>query len=152
MARPTKLTEVGDELLELVKGGSSYAAACALTGIHPETLRRWRDLGLKKGAKEPYRGFAIRFERARYEGQETLRKGILAAGTGKKGDWRALAFLLERQFPEEFGKRVIEQRHTGPDGASPVTFEFDLSDKTTESLEELLAQLRSEQGASELEP
>lgn len=36
--------------------------------------------------------------------------------TVEAGDWKADSWWLERRFPEDFGRKIVRQEHTGKDG------------------------------------
>jgi len=55
--------------------------------------------------------------RAEIKGKE--RHFLNIAKAGEKGIWTASAWILERRYPEEFGRHRLH-RGTGPDGAIPI--------------------------------
>ena len=96
-----KLTdEVMLKIAKSVAAGLSIPVACEANGLSWNTVKRWLDLG-KKGRK-PYREFvdAMNEAKARFE------QGAVAAIAlhGKKKDWKAAAWLLERRYPERYYK------------------------------------------------
>jgi hypothetical protein len=130
----SKLTpEVQGEVVKALLGGSPPEAACAYAGIQRSTYYEW----LKRGRaalsdangnaaqvveENPYAGFVVAVDHALSRFITGTVATIGAAGrTRSEGDWRALAWLLERRFPGLFGQRT---RHeiTGRDGG-PIELE-----------------------------
>ncbi len=99
--RPTKLTaDVQRVIEEAVEAGMSPSAAGRQAGLNPQTISEWR-------GRFPV--FSESIEQARARG---MRKRLDAIGAGvlPSGllDWRAQAWLLERLFPDDFGKKAGE--------------------------------------------
>ena len=116
MARPTKLTpEVQDIIVDGINAGLTCGLTCARAGVTPSTFYSWLEKGeaAKSGALME---FFDTVSRARADSAMRLVSQItLQAPT----DWRAAAFLLERRFPDDYGKR---SEVTGKDGG-PVKVE-----------------------------
>lgn len=94
MARPSKLTpEREQRLLAAIRAGSTYRAAAAAAGISEDTLARW----VKRSAAN-----AEALTRAEGESEVALVAIIRAAAPH---DWRAAAHLLERRWPDSWGRR-----------------------------------------------
>ena len=115
-ARPTKLTPDVQELIVVgINAGLTFRLPCGLAGVNPATFYRWLEKGetAKSGA---FREFCDTVSRAKADSALRLVSQItLQAPT----DWRAAAFLLERRFPDDYGKR---SEVTGKDGG-PVKVE-----------------------------
>lgn len=108
--RPTKYTEdKADAIVAAVRAGATLRLAAASAGISLDTLARWR---------KRFAAFADRLTEA--EGKAAVRPLALIAEAAKR-DWRAAAWLLERRFPEEYGRQRHE--HTGADGG-PIEVEI----------------------------
>lgn len=108
MGRPSKLTnEVTNQLVALLQQGHTVEIACTAVGIDDKTFHRWMNKGQKQ-REGPYRDFfeAIKPARAHAEVQlmDTLQKTALDP-THKSG-WKAAAWLLERLFPDRYGRRT----------------------------------------------
>lgn len=113
--RRTKYTpDVVDRIEQALQLGASYRLACLYGGISEDTFGRWRD-------KKPE--FAEIVARAEGIGAVQLLEAIDAAASA--GNWRAAAWILERRYPEEYGRRVHELR--GSEGA-PVVFTLRLGE------------------------
>jgi hypothetical protein len=122
--RPHGLTDdVKKDVLDALKAGVWQKDAAAHAGIGESTLAQWLREGrafLDEGVENELSEFAAACALAR-AGHKVLLVGRITAATAK--DWKAAAFLLERMFPNEFGKRDAK------------LIEHDMS----EGLEELLA-------------
>ena len=116
MARPTKLTpDVQEAIVDGINAGLTFRLSCARAGLDPATFYRWLEKGetAKSGV---YSEFCDTVSRAKADSAMRLVSQItLQAPT----DWRAAAFMLERRFPDDYGKR---SEITGKDGG-PVKME-----------------------------
>ena len=103
-------------LLQAIRLGSSLKGAARRGGISEFTYHRWirRGREAKSGA---YREFFEEVEAARSDGELALLANIQKAG--KRGDWRAAAFILERRWQMEYG-RELKHKHANHDGTGPV--------------------------------
>ena len=81
--------------------GMSLQTACAWAGISDDTLARQRK-------KDPE--LAARVERAR-EMFKAKMVTLISAAAPK--NWNAAAWLLERRWPEEFGRQRLDTEHSG---------------------------------------
>ena len=108
--RKTKLTpEVQEIIVDGINAGLTLGLTCARAGVTPATFYNWLEKG--EAAKS---GVLMEFfnavERAKADSALRLVSQItLQAPT----DWRAAAFMLERRFPDDYGKR---SEITGKDG------------------------------------
>src|SRR5215207_5426679 len=98
--RPTLFTE---QLLNLLCSfildyGMSDSAAASRAGIAPSTLSRWKDEhdGLEEALAQAREQFRI-------EQLEEIKNATTKDG---RRDWRAAAWLLEKVFPEDYGRRA----------------------------------------------
>ena len=94
--KPTKVqSKVREDLIENLRTGMTIEAACLLAGIGRTTYYRWLDED-EKWADECKS--AVRFAEA-----------VLLARVKQlamdKMDWRAFAWILEKRFPDDYGKR-----------------------------------------------
>jgi hypothetical protein len=101
--RPTLLTpELAEQLTALLRAGNQIHVVCDAVGIDRRTYSRWMQRGLSGRARDkPYRELRAQVERARAEAEARAVTQIARASTE---DWRAAAWLLERSFPERWGK------------------------------------------------
>lgn len=137
--RPSKLTPMTlDRLCYAIRIGASYEHAAAYAGIDRVTFYRWRTIadGLAKGdVEEADRAEFVEFcnalKSAEAEGAVGLLESIAAAAgadpggdvpaehmtrttRGDRSQWQAGAWILERRWPEMYGKREkVEMQHGG---------------------------------------
>lgn len=101
--RPTKLEpQTVDRICDILRAGGYLKVAVAAAGIGTSTFHEWMERGDPEGTKkadQPFRDFRDRVEQARAEG-ETRNVTLVAAAANK--DWKAAAWLLERQFPDRW--------------------------------------------------
>ncbi len=75
--------------------------ACIFAGISSRQFRRWRELA-QQGV-EPY---TTRWKEINQsEAQGVLRHLLNIQTAGNNGNWQASAWILERKYPNKFGKR-----------------------------------------------
>jgi hypothetical protein len=80
--------------------GAPNKVACEAAGVSPSTLYGWLDRAKEKPASD-YGRFAEMLTRARHEGVVARMAQVQKAAA--EGDWRAAAWLLERDLPARFG-------------------------------------------------
>jgi transposase len=94
MARPTKRTpEREKRLLQAIRAGNTRRAAAAYAGISDDSLERWA----KRCAD-----FADALTRAEAESEVAL---VAIVRQAASQDWRAAMAILERRWPDSWGKR-----------------------------------------------
>jgi transposase len=80
----------------MLRAGNYINVACMAVGVSKATLYNWL------GRDEPeYRAFAERIDKARAEGEA---RHVALIAKAAADDWRASAWLLERQHPDRWGK------------------------------------------------
>lgn len=96
-----KLTE---ELIEVMCGlkakGMHNKDICMAVGIHEATLYRW----LNKPSCKLHRALGEEFKKAEAQYKQELPESISETALFKPRYWTAAAWLLERKYPEEFGR------------------------------------------------
>ena len=114
--RKTKLTpEVQEIIVDGINAGLTLVLTCARAGVTYVTFYRWLEKG-EAANSGVFCEFFNAVSRAKADSALRLVSQItLQAPT----DWRAAAFLLERRFPDDYGKR---SEVTGKDGG-PVKVE-----------------------------
>ncbi len=112
-ARPTKFTkETTDRLFAAIRAGLPYHLAADAAGISETTFYEWQRGEFPRGSDKELRAqFSEELTRARGSSAARL---ITIINTAAPTDWRAAAWILERRFPKDFGKAVLEV--TGGDG------------------------------------
>ena len=118
-------------VLESIANGNYIERSCAAAGITAKTFRNWQDVA-ENEPDSAYAEFADLLEQARAHA-ETQNVGIIqrAAAT----NWTAAAWLLERQYPQRWGRR--DQVHSTVDAVHTLRIEWgnvaiEASDETDE--------------------
>jgi len=111
--------EVENKILEVLREGNFREVAARAAGITGRTLKRWMAAG-KDEPEGPFGAFHRAVLEAEKDAEEKAVRTIRAAG---EKDWRALAFFLERRFPERWGRRDPRIELTGKNGA-PIEMEM----------------------------
>ena len=95
-----------ERLLEAIRLGATYRHACDYAGIHIDTFYGWQD-------KHPEFSEQIKLA----EGAGVI-SNLQVIKTASAENWTAAAWLLERRHPEDYGRRVNDNRntHSGPNG------------------------------------
>lgn len=107
--RPTKRTpENRKTIIDAIEQGVPYRHAAAMANMSEDALKAWRDNDAD---------FTEAIKAA--EGRAVAGR-LLRIRLAEPDHWQAAAWWLERKYPQEFGKTVQEQQHTGKDGA-PLT-------------------------------
>ena len=103
MPRPTKLNaKRADQICDYLAQGHTREVAAQACGIVSTTLYRW----MKRGERQPdgpYGEFCRALKRADLEAELACLRQIKEAA--QNGDWRAAAWMLERRYPEKWGRR-----------------------------------------------
>lgn len=105
MARPTKYTPETVKLItDAIRLGATFRIACDYAGISEDTFALWR---------KRYPDFADAVKGAEGKGAIGWLAKIEAAAN--EGTWQAAAWKLERRYPHEYGKTVVDQNtnHSG---------------------------------------
>lgn len=113
----SKCTEEAIKLARKAKGsGMSNRDMAAYIGIDEATLYRW----LASPKSENQRAFCETIKKAESEYKAALRTRILKAS---EGSWQAAAWMLERQYPDEYAKRDRREK-VEEDTVPTITFDF----------------------------
>lgn len=112
MGRPSKLTpEVQAKFLQGLKLGLTYRLAASFAGVGESTVHRW----IARGDTEidgPYRAFRESIKEAEGVHAAQIMARIIKAADN--GNWQASAWILERRYPDDFGRRVRQDvNHSG---------------------------------------
>ena len=109
--RPTLLTDASKaRLLELARLGLSVSRIARSLGFHPDTVNGW----LRENEE-----LAAAVEQQRTEGLVDRLEELADAGINcEKPDWRAVAWMIEKLYPEEFGRNAVLE--TNADTSTPV--------------------------------
>lgn len=120
MARPTKLTPERQELIiKALREGNYIEAACGYAGVGTSTFYEWMERG-RTASRGVYAEFADAVEKARAEAEM---RNVQVIQRASKDTWQASAWWLERSFPDRWGRRVQDVKHSGG-----VTIQLDWGD------------------------
>jgi transposase-like protein len=123
--RPPKLdNEKIEKFCDLIIQGRSFAKAAIMIGVSPSTLQRWLKRGRNEQDGSMYRKLVDMVDEATELSEFELRHRVSLAGQDSK-NWRALAWMLERRFPEKYGKQSQHDKPLQEDAAT--TSQADLS-------------------------
>ena len=102
--RPSKFTpEVRQKILDAIIGGATYKLAAEFAGISYDTFNTWLKKGEQKTSKDPDHELYVQF--AEKVTQANAQMAVSALTSIRLAiDWQAKAWLLERRFPESYGK------------------------------------------------
>jgi transposase len=138
--------QVEKELLNLIVLGTPIRKAVTVVGVSEKTFYNWMSRGMAERERldnDPnakpnttegvYLQFLQSCERARSEA--IAKKVAVITQSGVNGDWRAAAWWLERQVPDEFGKTDrVEIGGTNGDAIKVQVEMGDLEDKIAKVL------------------
>lgn len=114
-AKPLPDPEGMLRLEQAIRAGATGEVAAQTIGVVRSTYYVWLEKGRDAPEGTPYREFHDRVQRARAESEVGLVARIAqAAGNGS---WGAAAWLLERRFPERWGKATAEAAKSEPTAA-----------------------------------
>lgn len=104
MARPTKYTpETAKKIIEAIRVGATHELAAAYAGINQDTLTNW---------KKRYSDFSDAVKEA--EGMAAVKWLAVIDKAAQGGAWQAAAWKLERKYPQQYGRRVINSYEDTP--------------------------------------
>jgi len=117
--RPAKFElnpDIQKRICDAIRIGTTRNIAAEYAGVCERTFYRWIERG-KSAKSGKYKEFCQALKRAEAEGVVNNLSRIQNAGIGKikndrgewekfEGQWQALAWILERRHPKEYGKQV----------------------------------------------
>jgi len=129
MARPSKLTPEVQRIICLsLERSDPYNVAAAKAGIGVQTMSDWRAKGEEESAKiaedenyqpsedgQRYLDFYLAFSAADAAGESSFIEKY--AAKARKGNARAIEFMLERRYSKNWGQKQSHQL-SGPEGSS----------------------------------
>jgi hypothetical protein len=105
MGRKTKLTtQMIEDLCSNIEHGLPIQQACRRVGIVKQTYYNWK----RKGQADPDSVYGEFFSRLETAEAECQHRALEAIWLGNK-DWVAKAWLLERRWPELYGRGLDRQ-------------------------------------------
>jgi hypothetical protein len=128
--------ERAEKLLDFLRLGMDIEEACALCEIDKGTYYYWlktdKDFNVRAGSARANMK-ARHLSNIARAGQGTLKTDAKGKTSGKPGDWKADAWLLEKHFPKDYGHIARLQLE------GEVTTKLELSnDELTERAKRLL--------------
>jgi hypothetical protein len=146
--RPGKLTAARQRrIIDAIRLGARRDEAAAAAGISRRSLQNWLARGELDGERGRYRDFAEAVRTAEAQAELAALRTIEKAAAG--GDWRASSWLLERRFPQRWGRQTRTEV-TGPGGApvelSGLDVLGDLTKLTSRELDQLADMLERTHG------
>ena len=122
--KPYKLldTQLTERLLNAIRLGSYIEHACYYEGINARTFRMWRKTATE--GIEPYKSFWVEVTKA--ESEAIVRRLGRIEKAGQDGNWQADAWVLERKYPDKFGRR--DRLELSGDPNAPIEIELNWSD------------------------
>lgn len=125
-----KLTE---ELIEVMCGlkakGMHNKDICMAVGIHEATLYRW----LNKPSTRLHRVLSEEFKKAEARYKQELLDTIRGAALAKRQYWTAAAWLLERKYPDEFGRPETRKTAVETEDAPKIVLGVEVRTATGDS-------------------
>ena len=114
MPKPKLTEEMVEQAIKLKGDGLSNGDIICALGIHESTFYRW--IGNPKNKLQRALSEGLKKEEAEFK--QTLLTTIRAAALARNQYWTAAAWLLERKYPDEYGK-AERQRDSAADEAAP---------------------------------
>ena len=105
--RPTKLTpETHDRIVQAIKLGATYVMAANYGGVSYDSFNLWMKQG--EAAKS---GLFFDFYNAvkMAEAQGAVGWLVKIEAAANDGAWQAAAWKLERRYPQDYGRTVVDQ-------------------------------------------
>lgn len=90
------------KILDAIRVGATYTHACNYAGISFETFSQWQ---------QKYPEFSEQVKEA--EGAALVGWLAKIEAAANDGNWQAAAWKAERRYPEDYGRRVQDTRHSG---------------------------------------
>lgn len=104
MGRKTKLTEqLINKAERLIKAGNYNMVVCEYLNIHPSTWYKWMQEG-EKARSGRKKEFFDRIKKAEAEAEVRLITDLQKIASDNNS-WQGIAWMLERKFPERWGKK-----------------------------------------------
>lgn len=116
MGRPKLTQELVDKAIALKADGLSNGDIICALGIHESTFYRW--IGDPKNKLQRELSEGLKKEEAAFK--QTLLTTIRAAALARNQYWTAAAWLLERKYPDEYGKADRRRDEEGGESAPRI--------------------------------
>lgn len=109
--------EVVEAVVQALRAGAYITVACRAAGISRQTYGDWMRRGEAESAGA-YHDFRERVERAKAEGEI---RNVAVISRAANESWQAAAWLLERMYPERWGKVSVRLREESEPEPTVVT-------------------------------
>lgn len=116
MGRPKLTQELVDRAIALKRDGLSNGDIICALGIHESTFYRW--IGDPKNKLQRELSEGLKKEEAAFK--QTLLTTIRSAALARNQYWTAAAWLLERKYPDEYGKADRRREDEGAEAAPKI--------------------------------
>ena len=114
--RPSKLSpEFTAAFCDIIRLGCYFEDACAHLDVHQDTVRGWLERAATEGPEGKHRIFSVAYKKA----DAGARVGLTAEVRKKPANWQACAWILERRWPDRYG-RTQRLELGGIKDASPI--------------------------------
>lgn len=114
-AKSTLTADIADRIVALLSAGNYIGVAIRACGVPGSTYKDWISKG--REGDPGYAEFAERVDRARAEGEA---RNVAQIARAAAENWQAAAWLLERQWPERWGRVSVRMRDPVPDDETAV--------------------------------
>lgn len=115
MPKPKCTKELVQQAVKLKKGGANNQDIAKAVGIAESTFYKW--ISEPKREEEAELSEALKKAEADYK---NALQGLIAKAAQER-DWKAAAWLLERKYPDEFGRKFISASIEGNIGVSKIS-------------------------------
>ena len=111
--RPSKLTaESQKRITDAIRVGATYELAAQYGGVAYNTFNEWMKAGAAASSGK-LREFYDAVKGA--EGDAAI-KWLAVIDKAALEQWQAAAWKLERRYPREYGRQIVQNEVSGPDG------------------------------------
>jgi len=93
-------------ILEALEDGQWRSVAEKLVGLPTDTITYWCHKGSQKGAREPFKTFALDIEKAEAKAEAKAVAALRQIGMEK--DWKALLEWLKRRAKDRWGDEPLQ--------------------------------------------
>lgn len=102
--------EVCETIYELVGKGYTVEQICAVCDINKSTFYNWKKRG-ENAKSGKYKQFVNELEKAKSHRKEHFLDKLIEK-TEEKADWKGYAWLLEREFSDEYARPEVKIKQT----------------------------------------
>lgn len=122
-AAPKLTRELADQLVALLRAGNYIAVAVRAAGISRPLFYQWLDRGASDAPEDAeYAELRERVDEAKAHAEA---RSVAAIANASRDNWQAAAWLLERMYPERWGRVSVRMRDTSTDTPAEETADPD---------------------------